>query len=388
LRFGGVLLVVVPAAAYGVQRLGPASLNLSVADGVLLGGMVVALPFVPWESPRLRRVLVAAAAYQLVLACSVLGHPTTRAIIEWGHRILLVVGAVMVGASLARFGKVAPALRLYLVASAVIALASTEFALAHHFAPAYPFGIQKNDAGLLMAYAFVISIAGTRAAQIPVKILNPLRFTLLLGLLCTQARGPMIAATLVVAALQLRGRRSIRATALVVVAALLMTGIAVAVTEGQVLRARNNPGTSQFYGVGAREVTYGQALRFWSHNTLLGAGLRYFRDPSLATSEPHDVIVEALAESGIVGLLALVILLAATWLVLRGLGDELAVLARCLVVMELVAGLADIYWVAGRGSFPWVFVGIAVGAESMRIRLATRAASPHLVRPQTDRVRA
>ena len=164
-----------------------------------------------------------------------------------------------------------------------------------------------------------------------------------------------------------------RATALVVVAALLMTGAAIAVTEGQVIRARDNPGTSQFYGLGAREVTYGQALTFWTHDPLVGAGLRYFRDPVLQTSEPHDVIVETLAESGVIGLMALAILLSATWLALRGLTSELARLARCLLVMEFVAGLVDIYWVAGRGSFPWMFVGMAVGAEAMRRRLAARA---------------
>ncbi|MGH9126367.1 MAG: O-antigen ligase family protein [Acidimicrobiales bacterium] len=370
IRFRGALLVLVPVAAYGVERLGPASANLSVADGVLLAGLLAAVPFVPWESRWLRRILLAAAAYEAMLACVVVAHPTARAIVEWGHRILLVVGAVLVGASLARLGEIAVAVRLYLAGSLVVAVDSIAVALRHHFAPSYPFGIQKNDAGLLLAYAFVIAIGAPGLARVPKRYLNFLRIVLVVGLVCTQARGPMIAATIVVVALQLRGHRSRRATVMVVVASLLMAGGVLAVTEGQIIRGHKTPGVSKFYGVGAREVTYKQALTIWSHDMFLGAGLRYFRDPTFQTTEPHDLFVEGLAESGVFGVLALGVLLGATWLALRRLDSDAAVLARCLLVMQFTAGLADIYWVAGRASFPWMLVGMAVGVDAMRIRRA------------------
>ena len=91
LRFHGVPIVIVLAAAYATVRVGPASANLSVADAVLFVGALAALPFTSWESQRLRRVLVGFMGYEACLALAVLAHPTSRSIVEWGHRILLVV---------------------------------------------------------------------------------------------------------------------------------------------------------------------------------------------------------------------------------------------------------------------------------------------------------
>jgi hypothetical protein len=254
-------------------------------------------------------------------------------------------------------------------------VAACGFALTHGLTAAYPLGIQKNDAGLLLALAFLITVVAPDSAGLRARLVNPLRLIVVLGLLSTQSRGPMLAVIAVLAMQQFRSHRSRRGFVIVVAAAVAMGGVTLAVTEGQLHRAQVNPTSAKFFGIGAREATYKQALSLWSTHRLLGAGLRYFRDPTLATSEPHDVVIETLAESGVVGLLALSVLLMQAALALRRVPGELATLARYALVVQFIAGSFDIYWVAGRGSFPWVLVGMALGAHAV----VTPSAAPSRV---------
>ena len=100
----------------------------------------------------------------------------------------------------------------------------------------------------------------------------------------------------------------------------------------------------------------------------VGAGVRYFRDPTLGAPEPHNVVVSTLGEGGVVGLLALGILMAgATW-VLWDLRSPLARLAKFAILMRLTAGMFDIYWVGGTGSLPWILAGSALAAAQDRSR--------------------
>jgi hypothetical protein len=369
-RLPAVVLVAVLPGAYASWRLGPASVGLSLADATLLVGAVAAVPFVPWGAPGLRRALAGLAAYEAILLLAVAGHPSERAVVEWGHRILLVGGSLMVGAALVRLVSLRPAIRFYLVASAVVAAAACTYAVTHHFQPAYPFGFQKNAAGLLLALAFLVSVVAPRLAGVPVGLLNPLRVLLVLGMLATQSRGSMVATIAGLAAVQLFGSERRRAAPLVLVAALAMCAVVVVVTQSQDERARLDPSAAKYYGIGARQAVNSQAMEIWSHQRPLGAGLRYFRDPVFATSEPHNVLIVSLAETGVVGLVGLLLLLVAAGSALRGLTGELATLARVVFVVRLLGGMFDIFWVAGRGSLPWVLVGAAVSVHATRPAMA------------------
>jgi len=363
------LLAVLPAA-FGSWRLGPASIDMSLADVALVVGALVAIPFVPWRSPRVRLILGGLFAYEAILAVAVLAHPTMRAVLEWGHRILLVGGAVAVGAALAHLRQVGPAIRWYLVTSAVIAVAACVFSLANGFAPAYPFGIHKNSAGLLLASAFLITIVAPRLAAIPPSLANPLRLLLLAGVLASQSRGAMVAAIAGMAALQMRGRTARRAAPLAIAAVVAM-GTVVALVSGEEFdRTRRDPNAARHTGLGSRQATNSGAMAIWSRDPVFGAGLRYFKDPARAVGEPHNIFVVTLAESGLVGMGALVVLLGAAWAALRKVATEEAAMARVIFAVRVLAAVFDIYWVAGRGSFSWVLVGLAVGVETKAARPA------------------
>lgn len=367
------LLAVLPAA-YGSWRLGPASIDMSVADVALVVGALVALPFVPWRAPRVRLAFAGLVAYEAILAIAVIAHPTTRAMLEWGHRILLVAGALAVGAALAQLDRVGRAIRWYLVASAVVAAGACQLSLANGFAPAYPFGIHKNSAGLLLTAAFLITIVAPRLAAVPAALATPLRLLLLAGVLASQSRGAMVAAIAGMAALQMRGRTTRRAAPLALAAVLAMGAVVALVSESESDRIRRDPSAARHTGLRSRQATNSASLAIWSSDPVFGAGLRYFKDPARGVGEPHNVVIVTLAESGLVGMGALTVLLGAAWAALRRVATEEAAMARVIFGVRVLAALFDIFWVAGRGSFAWVLVGLAIGASAAAPRLAPAGA--------------
>lgn len=359
------LLAVLPAA-YGSWRVGPASIDLSIADAALVIGAMVALPFLPWRSTRVRLAFGGMLAYQAVLAVAVLADPSTRAILEWGHRMVLVGGALAVGAALANLDRLSAAIRWFLAASAAIAVAACVFSVTTGFAPAYPFGIHKNSAGLLLTLAFLSTIVAPSLTGLPPGLVTPFRLFLLAGVLASQSRGAMVAAIAGLAVTQLRGRSARRAAPLVIVAILAMAAVVAVVSGDELEKTRVDPNASRYTPIGSRQETNREALAVWSDSPLFGAGIRYFKDPARAAAEPHNIIVVTLAESGAVGIFALIILLGVAWRALRGLSGEAATLARVILGVRVLAAMFDIYWVAGRGSLPWVLVGGAVAVRAAK----------------------
>jgi O-antigen ligase len=127
--------------------------------------------------------------------------------------------------------------------------------------------------------------------------------------------------------------------------------------------ARVTSGNARFQSFQVRRTVGGQALHLWRESPLLGRGIRVYEDPnSTLRSSPHNVVYEALVESGIVGLAALLILEGGVILVLSRAGTELSIAALAVVVATLTHGLFDLYWVAGTVTLTWLIVGIAAGA--------------------------
>ncbi len=108
-----VLIAAFPAT-FAYWRVGPASIGMSVADALTFLGALAALPYVPWRSPTLRRVVVATAGYCGILFVTVVAHMSERALVEVFHRASIVIGAVLIGAAVARLGRVRLALRAFL----------------------------------------------------------------------------------------------------------------------------------------------------------------------------------------------------------------------------------------------------------------------------------
>ncbi|MCU1459184.1 MAG: hypothetical protein JWL73_3276 [Actinomycetia bacterium] len=373
---GLVLVLTVPSlflvaalpAMYLSMRVGPASTDISLADVALAVAAVVAIPSVPWRSPRLQSILKLLAVYLLVLAIAVVAVPSQRAVIEWGHRAFLVAGGLFVGAAVVATGRVRDALRAYLLASTVVAVAAIVFAGTHPGSglfpqPAYPFGFQKNTAGLMLGFAIIVLTVGARRVAVPRSLRVPCVFLLVLGILACQARGPAIALMVVLSVWAIHKWRA-RITPLILVGGLLLLALTYTTINSAF---QSDSADSRYNSVNSRVATYDAAISLWQRDPVVGVGLKFWRNPSLAGQtgfgEPHDLAVSALGESGLVGLAGLAILLIGTIVLVMRRPSQLSWLAVLVVVAKTTASAVDIYWVAGSLTFMWIIVGFACAAD-------------------------
>ncbi|MCD9622746.1 O-antigen ligase family protein [Rhabdothermincola salaria] len=333
---------------------------MSYADLTMILGTLVALRFAPRrDDVELRRVLVAFAVYFGAIAVVVAANPSTDAVLEWLHRLVLVPGPLLVGVALVRTGAVDVALRAFVLVVGVVALGAVGFAVSSGGQPAYPFDINKNAAGLVMAFALVVTVAARHRLRWAPFLRHPVQGLLLAGLLATQSRGAALALALALVARAVlgasggRGRQ--RAMAAGVVALVLMALVAVSVSERDLA-----PDASPGNAVATRAEVFGQALDLWREQPVLGAGVRYFTDPDLETSVAHNIVVNELGEAGVVGLAGVVLVLWVTWRAVRRSRSDLAMLGTMIFVVEVVAALLDVFWVAGRVGCAYVFIGMAL----------------------------
>jgi O-antigen ligase len=353
-----VVIAAVPAS-FALGRVSAGRIEMSFADVALTGAAVAAIRFVQPIYPRMRILLLGVVAFQAILALVVIATPTPPAVFEWVHRIVLVAGAISVGVALERTGSTVWALRTFLATAVVFALDATRVAVTGGFQPAYPFGLQKNSAGLLFALGLLVLLIGPRLAAVG-RARAPVAVALLFGLMATRSRGAIVALLIVGVIWAVRSGRVTRAAPLYLAAALALVAVVYVTTESEIERVRENPNLERFQGVGSRVATNQRAMEIWREDPVFGAGIRYFRDPSFGIIEPHNLVLHTLTEGGIVGLVAHGVLFSAAFVSLRRLAFDAAKLALYAIALRVVAALFDIFWVAGSGPLPWIFVGIAL----------------------------
>jgi O-antigen ligase len=359
-----IALIAAFPGAFGGWRVGPSSIDLSLADTVLLVALVCAVPFVPWRSRTLQSVMKVLALYLLLLSIAAVAQPSVRSAVEVGHRAFLVAAAVMVGAATAVRGGTRLALRVFVAAAMIVALrAIADVATKGVWppAPAYPFNLQKNNVGALIALAILVTAVRGNRLELPRFARCGTMLVLLAGLACCQARGAAVAlAVAVVVAAIWNFRLLLSPLALV---GLVLVGLASYAAATRILNDQRD--ASRFSSVNSRLETYDVALQFWDESPITGVGLKYWRDPNLSTGrgfgEPHDVVVSTLAETGLVGLGALAVLLAGLLSALRRASKPAATLAILALVLKLTDSLFGIFWVAGTLTVPLLFVGLACG---------------------------
>jgi len=293
----------------------------------------------------------------VILAITLVANPSTRALLELFHRLVLVGGAVVVGAAIASGGMTKLALRLFIAATVTLSVAAVIDSLSNGLAPAYPLGVNKNAAGFLLTGALLILVIAPELVAIPRTSLVAVQAILAAGLLSCQSRASAATFLAVLFVAALRNKRS-RGFVPVIGAVAL---VAMIWTTSQDL-TEDSP-TARFNALNTRLEAYDSSMEIWAEEPMFGAGLRYFKDPAQPVPEPHNVIVVSLGESGLVGTLGLAAMLVMVLATLRTGASSASRLAIYLVVAQVVNGLADIYWVAGRGTLPWFIVGIAVGTE-------------------------
>jgi hypothetical protein len=294
-------------ATYAYWRVGPAAIGMSVTDLLAMLGTIAALPYVPWQSPAFKRALLATAMYAVMLGVTDIAHPTKATIAETGHRFILVMGAICIGAAIARLGRARLAMRVMLASSAVVALGSIAFTLTHGLAPAFPFGMQKNSAGVLLTMSFVMLFTGARVIALPRWMTFSLGALLLAGLGATQSRGSGLALIVVFSVYLLRNgwrgqfRKVAKLAPVAIAVSIAILVIAAATISSQDAKLKGVDAT-KYSTVGSRETSYNAAIdKVFLPAPIFGGGLKWFNRPNAPGIIPHDVIVGELSEVGLFG---------------------------------------------------------------------------------------
>ncbi len=368
----GPLVLLIFPAVFVARRVGPGTLNMSGADVILVVSALVALPLVEWHNAHVRRVAGVMAMYLAVLLVTVVASPGLRAVLELAHRASFLLGGLTVGAAVGRLGRARDALRLLVLGAIAVSLAAVVQSVGSGLAPAFPLGLQKNYAGALLAMTLIVLFVVPEVLGFNRTTTLVLRGVLFGGIVATQSRGAL-AGLLVALALWsvVSEGRAVRAVVLVPAVGLVVLAIFLSV-QADTDRGRN----SDFTPVNARRISYEAALKEWRRDPLLGVGLRYYKAPGYRFDvpsyrdtyiEPHSLWYSTLAESGIVGLIALAGLVGFSLRALRQAGGPLAFAAGLVVIAKLTHGMVDIYWVAGTQTLPWLLVGLAVGRAGTQL---------------------
>jgi O-antigen ligase len=359
-------ILAVPGAWFG-DRLPATQGFLSMSDGFLAVGALATLPRLKWGRLPLGGLLVPIVGFEATQFLALLHSPSLPGVVAWLHRPMLLAGGLLIGAYLQQEGRLLLALRLFAVAGVVVAGAAVADTLAHHLQPAYPFDQQKNYMGDLLAAGVLVTYALPEIADRRSLVRTALIAALFVGLLATQSRGALIALGVGLVVLTIvRNGFTVRSTFTLLLALAL---IGLTVSQVQEDAAREMAQDNAFGSVTSRTDFQQQAVDLWRSSPVLGIGIHFFQlQTASLRSDPHNVVLLTLAESGAVGLLGFAVLLIGVGRLLWMRGSPLAPVALAAITFRFTHGLFDIYWLHGAELLPWVLAGAALMAASGRGR--------------------
>ncbi len=365
-----LLAVIVLPGSLLLQRVGGASTNLSVADLLVFLGAVVCLFHVHWkEAPFLRQFFTGILWYQAVLILVVVANPNRYDIVEWFHRLSYLGGSVLVGWTIASFGRSRQAFRAFLWGSVVVAVISIEQALATHFQPAQWGGYQKNSIGAVMWVAVVVAQLNPPWAGIGRTEARVAKYLCFLGLLASQSRQAVVALILAIVVATLLNPDVRRRSKLMLLGCLPLV---VALYYSFSLAAKNNP---KFNSVSIRVDQITAAVHVWHLSPMLGEGMRFYNLPQfLYVTAPPNVLIDNLASTGVVGSLAFFYLVFVTMRTMGRLPRTFGTLGLVILLGHYVDGLFDIFWIGANMIPPLVIVGMSLGMADVDRR--QRAVTP------------
>jgi hypothetical protein len=346
------------------------SLNVSYTDLLVAGAGAVA-----WAggvgrtlNPAARVVLGSFAFFLATLAVTLAYNHSLRSDFEWFHRIALVAGAIFVGAWLVQAGLHRTALRALLVVTVLVSGAAVVESVSSGFAPAYPLWYHKNFVGSITATVLLVLLAAPGEFRLPDRWLRIAGASTAAGLLASQSRGAMIAFAAGVLIWSFRrpvqpGRVYRRRAVLLLFAIALVLVAALSVRQQLYAQTHGTPINS----LTQRSEVAKATRQLWMEHPYTGVGLRYFRTPAYAGYQaPNDVVNEALAEAGVLGLIGLAVFAIGSLVGLGRLQGDLATAALCVVAARFVHGLFDIYWTGGTTALPWIVAGMALASSTGR----------------------
>lgn len=357
-------VLAVPATLVMIRVAGDA---LTVSDLVLAVSTVVALILVRAKEMRpMQPLLWGGAAYLGTAIPTQILNPYTANIVEWVHEVFLVLGSMVVGFAIGRYGHARLALSLYVVLCCVIGVvagvtALVTFGATGAFQPAYlpQFELHKNTIGGMLAIGAVIAFARPRWLG-----WGPLwAYTALVlcsvGMLAAQSRQGILGAVAGGLLVALRPRpQSGKRSKLI-----WLVSIPIAVVVWMEVAAQLDS-DNIFNSAHQRLTWYERAVEIWLTSPLFGAGLRWwYTDRFDAHFQPPNVELEVLTTVGIFGLLGFMVMFVVAFIVLMRMDPVYGTLGAAIVLARFVQAQFDLYWVAGQASLLWIIAGICFGVQ-------------------------
>jgi hypothetical protein len=270
---------------------------------------------------------------------------------------------VLVGWTIAAFGRSRQAFRLFLWASSIVALIAIERALATHFLPAQWGAYQKNSIGAVLWVAIVVAQVNPPWAGLGRLESRVAKYVCFAGLLASQSRQAVVALILAVSLATFLNPDVRRRSKLVLLGCLpLVAGLYYSFT----VAARNNP---KFNSVSIRVDQISAAFHVWHLSPMLGEGMRFYNLPQyIAVTAPPNVLIDNLASTGIVGSLAFLYLVFVTMRTMGRLPRAFGTLGLVILFGHYVDGLFDIFWIGANMIPPMVIVGMSLGMADADLR--------------------
>lgn len=374
-----IALVATPGL-FVISRAGLGGADLSVSDVALAAafGAVILLGDRRYSRP-VRAILWLNLFYQFATIFTVIVNPFLANTVEWFHAWLLVSGALIVGWALGRAGYARQAL-LLMVASACVIAVSTIVSGAVQFAsgdfgpvyPSWPFGMHKNFAGTVMAFAAVIAYANPTWMSWSRAWASASFWLLCVGIVFTQSRQAVLGLIVAVLVLALRkntGGNSHSRFVLLLLAPAVWLVIQMVLDQISSDNAFNSANTRLEW----LRAMYG----YWKESPIFGHGLRYWTQGGWANFQPPQAEVEVLVSAGVVGLVGFTVMWVGVLVVLWKVDPVYGTLAFAVVLSRLVQAQFDLFWVAAQVSIPFVIAGICLGLQARKA--AESAPTPQLV---------
>lgn len=360
-----IALMAMPAL-FIVERIGLGGTDLTISDAALAAafGTAVLLAQRPF-SPELRWLLWLNAIYQFATLITVIINPYSQNVIEWFHAWLLISGALVVGWGVGRAGYARLAFRLMIAAATIIALSSLFTALLNYTqedfgpaAPEWPYPMNKNFAGDVMAFVALIVYVNPAWAALKTNTARMLLVILGCGILVTQSRQALIG--LLVAVVFVVSRRKLFGHSRLALLLLIPAAWLIYLTIHDQIESQN-----RFNSLFQRLDWFREVYAYWKHAPIFGHGLRFWYVDDTVPYQPPQAELEVAASAGLVGLAAFAIMWIGVLVVLWRMDPAYGTLAAVVVLSRLVQAQFDLFWVTAQVSIPFVIAGICLGAKAL-----------------------
>jgi hypothetical protein len=199
---------------------------------------------------------------------------------------------------------------------------------------------------------------------VPPRLARTAKYLCVLGLLASQSKQSIITLLVVVIVAALLHPSVRRRSRLLLASLLPLLVVAYFILAAEVAQLTTNP----FNSVAVRQTTYAADLHVWLLDPIFGQGMRWFYLPHfVGYIQPPDIFVETLAETGIIGIVAVLVLLGGSARTFLALPRAVGTIAFVLVLGRAFEALFDIYWVSPVVTLPWLVAGLALGAWDGRL---------------------